>query len=709
MRKFLIILLSLTVLLFLSPPGVFAATEKNDDIITEEETEKEEIDPSQYQPQLIIEKVNTEKAVAGGIFYATLVIRNNSEQPAFNIVARVSTPKEKRGDPIFTRAKKSTASGQETENDLEMIAGGETRSLTFGIEVDPEAENRDYNLLITLEYRNAFREESPLFRSTASINVPVTYELTHPLLDVNNVKLDPKEPSAGEHFTAIFYLDNYSSEAARNVTVELDGMDNFRVVDFTNKKYLQSVSRGGNNFVLFKLAAEEKRAGNSVKLKFTYDGEDTTPEIEVNLPLGDVQPGKNPFLKLKSFSIEETARPGEHLIRLTLENIGQEKAYDINLTLDGGSDIYVTRGSNVDYLEQLEGEKETVLEYYLGINTSQGTLHYPLELTMEYTDRTGKSYSSSETLGISSNDLDPASTAAGTPRVLINKYTLSDEKILAGNIVTLTLFIENTHARPVQNIKTSISVIKVEGSDGTETGGTVFSPVDGSNSFFIEQIPARTTVERSIDLLVDPNATAKTYIVPITIEYEDQKANSYSVEEMVNIPVTQECKLQILSTEVPPTAFIGQPTFIGAEFVNVGKVALNNFIVMLEGNFHKEQASYFVGNLQIGASDYYQGIVYPEKEGTLSGKLVFSYIDNNNREVQVEEPFQLEVLGARAMEPMPGDMPPEMMDPGAKAGGGSTKKIFFYVIPIVILAAIAIFLWRRKKKKQMEDEELLDA
>ena len=76
----------------------------------------------------------------------------------------------------------------------------------------------------------------------------------------------------------------------------------------------------------------------------------------------------------------------------------------------------------------------------------------------------------------------------------------------------------------------------MEGSDGTETGGTVFSPVDGSNSFFIEQIPARTTVERSIDLLVDPNATAKTYIVPITIEYEDQKANSYSVEEMVNIP-----------------------------------------------------------------------------------------------------------------------------------------------------------------------------
>ena len=124
---------------------------------------------------------------------------------------------------------------------------------------------------------------------------------------------------------------------------------------------------------------------------------------------------------------------------------------------------------------------------------------------------------------------------------------------------------------------------------------------------------------------------------------------------------------------MPPTAFIGQPTFIGAEFVNVGKVALNNFIVMLEGNFHKEQASYFVGNLQIGASDYYQGIVYPEKEGTLSGKLVFSYIDNNNREVQVEEPFQLEVLGARAMEPMPGIC---LGDDGSRKGRRGPLKDF---------------------------------
>ena len=57
---------------------------------------------------------------------------------------------------------------------------------------------------------------------------------------------------------------------------------------------------------------------------------------------------------------------------------------------------------------------------------------------------------------------------------------------------------------------------------------------------------------------MDPNATAKTYVVPVTIEYEDGNAKSYEVEEMVNIPVTQESRLQVLSIEVPPAAFVGQ-------------------------------------------------------------------------------------------------------------------------------------------------------
>jgi hypothetical protein len=130
---------------------------------------------------------------------------------------------------------------------------------------------------------------------------------------------------------------------------------------------------------------------------------------------------------------------------------------------------------------------------------------------------------------------------------------------------------------------------------------------------------------------------------------------------------------------------------------------------MLEGDFRKESASYYVGNLEIGASDYYQGIIHPENEGSLSGKLIFSYIDNNNKEVRVEEPFELNVQPMVPMEPLPGEKFPGNREPVMPGGPASRSKLTLLYIRLPAAAALAagIYLWRRKIKKK--NEEFLDA
>ena len=129
---------------------------------------------------------------------------------------------------------------------------------------------------------------------------------------------------------------------------------------------------------------------------------------------------------------------------------------------------------------------------------------------------------------------------------------------------------------------------------------------------------------------------------------------------------------------------------------------------MMEGAFRKEQASYFVGNLGIGMSDYYQGIIYPEQEGTLEGELIFSYLDNNNREVQVVEPFQLEVMPMMEREPFPeGEMPPGAKGPGEPGEGGSKKYIWLVIVLLIAAAAGGFFLRRRALRKR--NEEFTDA
>lgn len=667
----------------------------------------EKIDESKYQPLLVIERVTADEAVVGGEFYVSLVIKNQSDYPAFNVVANISIPGEE--EIFFLRPDSPSVE----DPDLQKIEAWETRNLTFPVQVTENArEGYIYRTTVTVEGQNVFFNPAP--RATAMLNLEVGSGNRMPRLTVEEVSLTPAEPGYREPFQASFTIVNRGDAPARELSVAIEGgaggQESFQVTDITNRKFVQDISPGGRRRVTFNLKELEEGGDNRVTLTLTYrypGGKEASEKIVVNLPLElEADAGSQPQLTISSYELAGGEGPGEYNLKLLLENKGQQAAENIRLALEGEG-LYVLGSSNVDYLSLLEGESKKELTYAIGIEKNRDASHLPLTVSLTFQNEEGEDRPEvKETLGISLERLG-LSSPAGEPRVLINKYTLSEKEIQGGSSFTLTLFIENTFHRPVQNVRVSFEPIKLEESDGTtRTGGTVFSPVEGSNSFYLERIPARTTVQRSVNYYVDPNAAARTYIMPVTIDYEDEEARGYKVEETVNVPVTQESRFQILSVETPPTAFVGEPLFISAEFVNVGKVALGNMIVMMEGDFPKEQASYFVGNLEIGQSDFYQGIIYPQQEGLLEGELVFSYIDHHNQEVQVREPFQVQVEGRPMGKEGPEGMPPEMDYPG-QPGGSRTKT--FLLVGLVVVAAAAVFFFLRRRARRKAEEEFLDA
>jgi len=599
------------------------------------------------------------------------------------------------------------------------LSGNGTSSISFKLKSARERSDNSVTLSLAYEYdpdelgSNYTGLSSGSQSITVRLPLPETYNLTPPNITVRDVTLNPTTPSLMEQFNVVLTLENHSDLEARNVNIDIDGLSNFDVTDITNRKFLESVGKGSPNVLNFNLKSKENKDDNRIKLSFTYEYSSGTAgksDVFVNLPFEGPDGGSKPFIRTKSFTIEEADGDKEYTLKLILQNIGGQRARDVVVTIDGGKEIFVLDGSNLNYLPEIKQNEESKIEYLLAINRTSESTNLPLQVKIEYKDAAGNQMTpSSESLGIAASQLG-REYAAGAPRVLISKYTLSEEKILAGNVVTLTLSIQNTHARPVNNIKGSLGILMVENSSGSgsSSGGTVFSPVNSSNSFFIQQIPPRTVWEHSINLLVDPNAAARTYVVPVTIEYDDEDAKAYKVEEMVNIPVTQESRLQIISVEIPPMAYIGQPVFVSAEFVNVGKVDLGNFIVMMEGNFPKELSSYFVGNLGIGSSDYYQGIIYPDREGTLEGELVFSYIDNNNREVRVLEPFQIEISSMMDMDMFPGGELDGRYPPGAEPGPGGFKgqvmKWLWLIILVVVAGGVGGFLLHRRAAKKRDAE-----
>lgn len=581
------ILVGLIALLVLGPSGFFS-TSAGAATITYDSIE----------PVLLLEKVSTDQAVAGSEFNISLVIRNISSNPAFDLELSFKIQGE------TTMAPFAVKSGQSTT--IDKIEGNQARTVLLTLTVAPQAQNKDYKLVVNISGKNARFEKSVNLVSV--LTIPVSFDMTKPVLLLKSAEISPENPDLLEGFDVTFKFANLSKTTdARNVLLLLDGTDNFEVMDISNKQNIPQLPRSEERTVTYRLRSKDTKSANTVKLKVTYDY------------LGD-----------KTETVEET----------------------VNLPLP----------------------REEV-------------------------------------------------AVGATPWVIVKRYTLSDEKILAGNVVSLTLDVENTNQRPVKNVKISLGVVKIEATTGTTTstttGGTVFSPVNSSNSFFIDYIPGKTVVSKTVDLYVDPNAAAKTYIVPVEINYEDRTGKALKCEELVNIPVTQECKLNVISVQAPPVGFVGQAVPVTAEFVNVGKVILGNFMVTLEGDFEKENGTYYVGNLDIGMSDFFQGMLIPTKEGTVEGKLVFSYIDNNNKDVRVEHPLTMEIQ--QQSMPMGPDGQPlaagvgkdgMSTDRGMPVKEGSLLGRLAGKWPLVLLALIIVlegwYIWRLRRRKAKADEEFFN-
>jgi hypothetical protein len=295
------------------------------------------------------------------------------------------------------------------------------------------------------------------------------------------------------------------------------------------------------------------------------------------------------------------------------------------------------------------------------------------------------------------------------PQVIIKQYSLSKEQVLAGDRIDLTLVIENTNSRPVKNVLINFGVESISSEGGGSYGSTVFAPVGSSNTFHVDQINGKSTVTNTITFAVDAGAFARTYIVPVSITYEDEKGiyDNLFVRDNVNIQVTQQAKLSVTSMTLPSEATVGMPTPVMAEFINSGKVDLLDFTVRLEGDFDVMDASMYLAKFSIGSTNSYTGMLIAKAEGEVEGKLVVSYLDNNNQDVVDEYPFTVRVtpMDDMGFNPDPGMMFPDGGTPPNGGGNGIVGILTNNWLTIslgLVIFILLIYIVRIKKKAKEE-------
>ncbi|MEN6327864.1 MAG: hypothetical protein ABFD18_16865 [Syntrophomonas sp.] len=517
------------------------------------------------------------------------------------------------------------------------------------------------------------------------------------LVIVRNISMP--EFKAGEEGTLIIPVENLRNGEAKNVNVALVVSDVDKFPFELGKMSLQTSmgSIGGHSqesAIYFKMkvapTAESKIYPISVKIDYSSEtgiSGSASDTIYVNI----TNDNKSPLLKLMGIQLENDQLDSgdSKTVELKIKNDGELLARNIEIKLAG----FTANGLRLDQpldtfsLEEFKGKEFKFIPFKIFADSSMESGTYPLDLTMKYKDEYNKEYTKEAKVYLTVEGAGKEGVnKKASPKLIIDNYSCGADYVQAGKAFPLQLSLLNTsQAKDINNIKVSLSFEE-----------NMFSPVNNSSSFFIDNIPAGGSVQQVVTLKPKVDAANKNYNITVDIEYEDNKGNKYTGKELIGIPVLQEIKLLASEVEMSTEAFVGTPLAVSVDFYNTGRSLIRNLMIRTEGNFKVKDGNVYIGNLESGKSDYYDISITPEKEGKIKGKIIFDYDNDIGKHYKFEKTFECQVMKAQAP-PMSG--PPMDMEKNKSAGW---KKPVLIGAGVLVLGTLG-WIIRRKRRKQKED------
>ena len=314
------------------------------------------------------------------------------------------------------------------------------------------------------------------------------------------------------------------------------------------------------------------------------------------------------------------------------------------------------------------------------------------------------------------NQAEMSSNVKNQPKIMISYYQLNPQIAQAGKNFDLSFGLYNTNSKnAIYNLKATIEQnLGAQPQNSGENNvmvsdGSVFSPVNQSNSFYVAALYPWNTANKHITMNVLPNAVAGNYVINLSIEYEDADGNQYKTTEAIGIPVVQRAGVT-MSELKSDELMVGNPTEMSVNIYNTGKDNLNTFMCDVIGKGIKiENDKKFIGNFNTGTQETFSFTATPTRTGEIEGQIMVSYEDSTGKVHTQTKDFKKEVMEGMPEDmtgDMNGEMTGEMGSEDPNMGGGSVLTSPFVWVGLIVILILAAILYKKKKAKK-EDEELL--
>lgn len=584
-----------------------------------------------------------------------------------------------------------------------------SQNVRMYITMDETPEKSSYPITISYTYQNAAGDS---FSGSEIIHLKIKGFDKEPTYLFDNMKMVPESLTPGQGGTVSGIVKNSGSQDMLQAEVILDKLqtEGISLSGGFSSMQIGNLGVGKQASFSFPLSASaDMAAGNypvTIKLKYQDEfGKEYEKTQDYYISVGG-ENGKATQLEIRNMKEPQGVYDVNQNFQVTFDlcNTGQTTAKDIVIKAEGlEATAVVPKSTSMKNIASLPAGKSVPLTFTFAGTNQASTQNYAVQFTVTYKTGNTKEETFKQYAGVNiknsekekkeeeENDKDKPTSK---PKIIVSKYVCDPLIVMAGEEFDLKTTLMNTHpTKGVKNIKMFLTLAE-ETSSESEKSGNIFTPVNSSNTYYFDAIAPKSTVDKELRLYVVPNAQPKTYTLTVNFEYEDETGKEYTATELLGINVKQITELSMDEIALPESVEQYAPVTVSFSYYNTGKVALNNVMFKIEGDVDSSTKSTYIGNMEPGASDYYEATFTSNELGEVPVSIVASYEDTSGETIEERRDFVLNVT-----EPMPVDEGMEMEE-SQNHTNFKLIGIIAGVVVVIVVAVVIIVLKKRKKKKE---------
>ncbi len=279
-------------------------------------------------------------------------------------------------------------------------------------------------------------------------------------------------------------------------------------------------------------------------------------------------------------------------------------------------------------------------------------------------------------------ELDPFTVTIGekATNVIIEKTKTMPESLGPGQKGEITLTIANKGQSDIKDVLVTMQV---------DTAPEI-APIDMGNQVIVNQIVAGDSKNVSFTILIDPSTKVQIYKIPITLQYQDERGNSYEKTTDISLVVDAEPEY-VLNVEESEVYATKQKGDIVVSLSNIGVSEIKYATLTIEPHEYYTVLSTdtaYLGNLESDDYETAQFTIYTTKyikELPLHFVLIYKDAYNQNYEDEM-------VVTTKLFTGL------QVRKYGLKEGNSS----IIFVLLILVVGACVWYWWKQKRKKEKE-------